>query len=699
MVSGRQSRWFAWSGVLWAGIVGVAAGLSAQEAQPAPRTIVVHVSTPAGKPAAGVPLVAGSLQAIGAQLDFTVATGSAVITDAQGRATLTVRPRAGGLDWPNLHVQADVVAEPPVRVPVPIEPTNDPVAVTLPPTGTVRVLVYDEDERPREGVRDVTLAAAGSRRFFDRLEVRGELEAEGSMFRWVALGQTLTVRASVAGLGRLQVERAGPTRAGELVVIDIRTNEQRLARVRVIDALGQPVPGRSLVAMLVTATRRDIFDMKTGPDGALTLRVPDEIAGVDAAQWLLVDPQRDGASAAVALDTPWLGVCDAGDIALAPGEVVAAGTVVDARGRPVAGLELEVPLSWRSGGKFTHQRSRKAHHLVVTDADGRFEVREHNPREGRVEARVAGTSFHLESAALTYGAVDQRLVAVRAGRMRIVLPELPVGTDARMLALKRRMRGPGSFGVPGGGERTTLPLPAGQASGSMLEFDGLMHGTYDLTLAGQAIDDPAVREIEVGEPADGEPEVVALAWQRFARRTTVLVVRPDGQSVRANLMSYRVSQGGFSGRGVSVGPEGASMLIPKGHRLVLQHPAWRTIEIRDPGDEVRFELEPRVAVELVLPEGVALPAGVRLQAMPEALAWLKRGSVELVTHGDQPLLIRADGVGPTEVTLSLPGDGGRNYKVVARYLVEIPEPAAEAEGVVRVPLPVTADDVRALNRR
>ncbi len=673
-------------------LVAILAIVTSAVAQVEPHELAVRVVDHRGKAAVGVPLVVGRVSPVGDSMSFSTLPKSKVKTDAEGRARFQIGTEPSR--WSNLHVQADIAADPPVRVPVPR--SRDEVVVTLPPTGSVRVIVFDDNGDALSGVRNVTLEVAGSKRFFDRLKVRGEIEEEGSLFRWVGLDLELSVRAAIEGVGSLHVRRPGPTIPTELAVFDISTRESSIARVEFVDALGKPLRNHSLVTVLSAGRSRRSFAVTTNEDGIVKLTVPKPFLDAADARWILCDVDAGGASFTLDLGVPWVGLRDVVGARLAPGEVVMRGRAVDTRGAPVSGLELDVPLSWISGARSrSHHGRRPAKHRVRTDEKGVFEVREHAPRDGgRVQAEAVG-GWQLERARVRYGDLDITLIARRPGRVELVMRGVPPGTDVSMLQLLRRNRGPGIFGA--NFEPLLTEAVGDSEAASVVAFDDLQHTTYDLYVGGMGRVKGLRPGIKVVEPTEDAAAVrVTYDWKQDLKLIRPRLIQPDGTAIAGSVMVYQVNGGGHSGRSAGVTPEGRPFLVPKRSRIVFEHPSWRSFELRELKEKMDIHVQPRFPARFVLPRGIELPRGVRVQTAVEELAWKGAGPVDIATHPGQPLTAMLDGAGNVVVTVSVPTPHGGDYDVAWQKTVVVPEPVGNT--VVEVPLPIdqeAIDDIRA----
>jgi hypothetical protein len=665
-------------------------GLPAQQPQPGDRQIVVSVKDADGRATRGVPIVLGHLRSIGDEQDFSrLDRGATALTDAAGRAVLTI---PAGTEITQLHAQALVLAEPPVRLSLAAMPAE--AALQLPPCGQVRVLVYDDQEHPRSGIAGIALRMVGNRRFFDHLDVPGEPEAEGAQFHHVALGLQLEARAALAGVnGALVARRAGPTRVGELVVIDLREQEGMQVSCRLLGLDGRPVAAARLGFVVRWDRNCQVTEVETGADGTFRYQVPDALASRADVALTLVRRGAEGrgylGSLAIPVGEPWRGERDLGDLALQQEPSLVRGRVLDPQGRPVAGLAITAPLAVTMGVTGLEVRTRRApRHDVVTDTDGRFEFFELAGPPVALPVEVHG-DWLLPPTTIATGGAPIDIAVLAPSKLRLQLTGVPEGVvvpGVRLLQQEQmRANGPGMI-LPAD-TRTTQ-------AGGVLEFTGLLPGTYDLELGAALGWGPfRLRDLAITPGVDcADARLQCKDWSSSLQLVSLRIIGPAGEPVAASVSIYEVAAHGFSGVGVPmrVG-QPLPVLLAKGRRLVVEAADSCTEVITDPPAQLEVRLRPRPRVRLAIARGELWPAGLRVQLGSPDSDFLGSARVEVSTSGEAQLSMQPRRIGKVAVTISAPvGDG--SWRPAWNGEIDV---AASADEQL-VELPITPEQLAAL---
>jgi large repetitive protein len=222
------------------------------------------------------------------------------------------------------------------------------------------------------------------------------------------------------------------------------------------------------------------------------------------------------------------------DLALEP-ESVIAGVVLSRDGKPVDGASVEAMMSSRSerGGRMFTTRS------MVSDAQGRFEIKELTPAEIRLHAK------HPE-----HGGTSEGPFAIAAGEKRPV--KLTLGNAGSIAGTVRY-----EDGSPAAGVRVTgfLPEPRQYATDTTAP-DGsfrllpLGKGEIDVAAAGGSSPDPAQRTKVV--LSEGEQKAgVELKIARSDKVIRGQVLAADGRPVSGASVSAGLERGGRAFRGDS----------------------------------------------------------------------------------------------------------------------------------------------------
>lgn len=321
------------------------------------RTVRVHVTDGAGGSVSDVPVRLGRRSAGGRSSEQRTSSPVGIATFEHAQLVLDGNDDAGvGFALPLLAPPFVAVGE---------TPPAEPIELVLPPTGSLRVALADEHDQPvldpRIGLN--VAAFAGPE--------RGEpLGPGGSWSRprldtdavarvpWLGVGLWLRVTATSRDPDSrhkpVVVDVAGPQRAGEFVECTLRWRAAAdascpLVTGRFVRGDGTPWRGGEVMAQVllfpmpavrptpltipVAADGRFQFVVRDSPPGGsrvyqLVAQEPPEFAGVEAR----LDLSRELAP----------GTTDVGDVVLAPGALLASGTVVDRRGAPIAGAALDV---------------------------------------------------------------------------------------------------------------------------------------------------------------------------------------------------------------------------------------------------------------------------------------------------------------------------------------------------------------------
>jgi hypothetical protein len=630
----------------------------------------VIVEDDRGRPAKGVMLVLGHDG--GDVFGFSTISGAApVTTDSQGTALLQCDAQQ---PLQNLFAEAQILIEPPIRLGLQTAPDGGaPHRLRLPPLGQVRVLAYDEQEHPLAGVTGVDLALQGNKRFFDRMRPVGTLQAEGALFSRVALGQQLLATATLQNTnGTLSVQQAGPTRAGELVVIDLRLRAANLLTMRVVGKDGVPATNTTLGAFLRTSKTCKTASLTTDADGMLRYLLPAGFVGEPDALLHLV---RRGDSefsdylgaTRVSLAEDWRGTRACGDVSLQDEPSTVGGTLVDPDGKPMAGVVLTASLSVLQSAQIQQAEREVPTHRVRTDAAGHFVFRELEPFDTKLLVQPEGDVFLLDDVTVHTDDKKAMLKGARPGSAIVQLPGLPAGMTVRCVALRRsENQGPGSFD-------TDTPTKKSTANG--LEFSGLRPGTYDLEIGTSGLGGAAHRiggfQVHSGARCE-DPRLRVLDWQDYLRLVHCTFEGDPALRTQAQLMVGEVQSNGYAWQGMgSLDRVRSPFLVVRNHKLAVFGPACESIVVDDPAADLKLTLTPRPQVRLSLPPKITLPANLHLILAADDRPWLDT-KVLVVTGTATSWNVTPDGHGKFTAILQAPRGNGE-YDEVWRAGVVVPE--------------------------
>lgn len=370
--------------LVFASLLSVAA---AQSPAPQAPPLEIVVRTRDGKPVADAPV------GLGDRSDRLMAGPTPRKTDRDGRIRLEVDRNLGTEVFVGVlgSFTSPCVQKVDLR-----QPSAEPVVITVPPCGQVRFLLYGLDEKPASGLGEASLRLVdgrGQRTSVPSLRSimsspppssPSERAPDSLLFGMVEVGHEVAVTVEVAGMARpLVFQGKGPTRAGELVVVDGRlTVGPPILSFRVVDQRGQPVVEERVGIVVRSEDQWRSSDAVTDADGRLVLPLE---SGEETDLWVM----RRRASAwteyrgAVhrVLGAVQPGPQELGDLGLVDEPVVARGRLVDGDRQPIADVWLQAQASIRhgiGGGSWTGE-FWFFEHRVRTAADGTFELREVDP--------------------------------------------------------------------------------------------------------------------------------------------------------------------------------------------------------------------------------------------------------------------------------------------------------------------------------
>ncbi len=567
------------------------------------RAVLVRVVGPDQKPVAGLPIDVGAMAMV---------MRPEAVTDAKGECVLGLR--AGASNAKVVLVQPRLIGHAESRELTGAHPPRGPVCFTLPASGMLRVIVYDQGEQPRTDVLSVNVRVVGDH--ITAMPVAATVESSGAMCR-VALGCQLDVSVNLRNqAGSLTAKCVGPTRAGELTICDVRSTQGPPVLAFVVLGIdGKPVAKERLAAVLLTEAFWRGVELLSDGEGRVRYAVPE---GMQAGLELVLlrrGPYRRGSptvyrgAVRVALPaTMGPGENLLPDVHLVAEPVVIAGCVVDDEGKPIAGATVNARPGWQrpshswSGGSFDN--------VARSDAEGRFELRDLvTPGVIKLNVQPELPTHASVNVELATGTTDARVTLVRQGRLHVVLAEVKGDRD-----LLR------AFLVPPGGvvespdegfplrADTWLSAPAGRYDCVVR----LMAGTQDLL---------RIADVTIGRGQDGEDARLSpLPWQQFVRPVTLTLVDAADKPV-AGIRVVQWIDSGKSGRQTSGGESDGNgqffTLVPKtGSRFVVaensfgQPSRFRRMELTQVTDDQRLVLQPKLKVRVKLVGDMALPTAL-----------------------------------------------------------------------------------------
>ncbi len=658
----------------------------------AQQFLAVRVVDSQGKPAAEVPVGFGNLFAQGPANRFFLAEHHG-LTDGAGRLRVP-RARVHGTD---LTVQVLVPTLQPVSTRLMLDTTGHQTEVPtlqLPPCGMVRVLLYDESERPIEGLQWVQLQPRQpGKDYLPNQTQPSQLTRGSALFRWVPLDLQLQAKVQVEGMtGTLTHEQDGPTHPGELVVCGVRmTAANPILRLRVLDTAGKPMANTRLGIARTTATSFDGSEVTTDAEGRLQWSI--DATWLEAAtdgQVLLLARGRGTkqtlyqGALAVPIANVKSGITDLGDVALVEEPVALRGIVLGDDGKPLAGITVSTTLSHheecQSSGTSSSGTALFFEHRVPTDAQGVFVLRELSPKDVPFRLTLTDTQWVLANdTSAAPRTTDLVLHAVRTGSAQLRLAN-PAWNDILQFQLVRD------------GSETTRSSP--ELRDGRFEWKGLVPGRYRLTVSTTDHDAEVLSDLEV--PANGpcaNPQLQNLDLAGHVQLLEV-TVRGPGKAPLGGFPIHCVhlrggGQGGNEHSATTSANGTVRMVLQlKGNTVWFAHADYRTTKVEAPTADFTIDLVARATARLLLPAGVKLPDGIRIVTQPTELPWWAETLLptETIWSGGKDVTFRPDREGELDLKV-LDRAGGVLWKG------RIHVPAGDAVDVI-VPLAAaTATDI------
>ena len=590
-------------------------------------TLRVHVVAGAGASQAGVPVAMGwRLRENGYERRRQIA---AAISDADGMASIAHAQLTPDSWWPTTTLSAWVTfaapgfAGPDVAIDLEAPPAQ-PIELVLPGTGRI---AFQADPACADGEASVLLYGLDADGQRSEVSAYGwrQLPASGQVeFDRVHLGQRFaaSLRSGVVGCRR---EFAGPTRAGEVVVVRFELPEQVVLRGRAVqddrpfarqrlryelqfrDATYQDADGR------LQRRPRAQGTTLSDADGRFAMLFDGSLRGCGVLScWLhplaeQSDPDHAGAWIDVQ-QLPLAGERDLGDVPLQVPPLLVDGEVFFDDGTPCRdhGVRVELPREPGESGVDWEQRwirlrvGGKGEHFTVrgTFAGPQLRLVADSPSAAADAGQMVSVPQH-----------GVRLVVTRAGSM---LARLRADGDFDPERIEVFLRLPGGERLPPPGVDSEV-----DADGALqYRIGGLRAGSYDFcaALPGQPQTEVRVRDVVVraGE-VTRDPRLDDLS---FAARKIMLRLLDahSGAAIegRAVVIFERPEGGRWSGIDFFAGQEIVVQGSPEGRICALDH---EPITVQLEGDQLTVRLPPcTVPTTLALagppPE---VPMGLRLR--------------------------------------------------------------------------------------
>jgi RNA polymerase sigma factor (sigma-70 family) len=593
--------------------------------------LVLEVLDVQGRAVAGVPV---GLSMRGVDHRDTLTWSSR--TGADGRATIpklehAMRNGAYPNDLPFVGIVGPSGSE--ITAVDPLNPPEDPVRLTLPACGSLRVRIAAPEKPTPANSFWVHVTELTPGRLPEEF-VRGKRHgltatlADGSTeVRWahVGLGLDLLVEAQPEGVLRAAPKRVrGPVREGEEVLVELplELEGSRIA-ARLIGPDGSPVRARwvemYVEAMDAQVARGERLERGTsGDDGRIVLGVPGALRGARCRWRLVAKAHTDQPLVAEARTLVPLasGELDLGDVQLSRPATFVAGQVLDARGAPAPGVQVSVARWTRMGGEGAPEMWNWTSGVQSpnTDAEGRFHLRD-DPPPGRyaIAARTGEFGFG-EFVPFERGQQDLvvRLPSLAGLAGRLLLPE---GVEAARLRVTIEAQ------IASGASRPSVVAPRPDGT---FDLGGLAAGSYRVSVRrawdGEGAALALVQDVLVSEgDVHRDPRLDPLDLREHLHALTLEIVDERGAPVPLGHVALQPhGPDGTVKPTVRVAFErGALRLCGVGRSsdVTVVAPGFRTVRVEDVSASRRIALEPGFQVRVRLPVGLALspePVGMRL---------------------------------------------------------------------------------------
>ena len=383
-----------------------------------------------------------------------------------------------------------------VRLPRP-DDAQDEIELQLPATGTIVVRWKGADSGRDD--RPTTFTLVGSTRAYQPRRATGRGEAT---FHHVPLRRKFDIHARSDSGVSARAKCRGPERARETIVCELEPIEPVRTVARLVNPSGEPLAHAALTVATLSRSVEAVADS----DGRVSLFEPGPYSGIArGAQWTARAGSRKFSSLRSGTSALVTGTRDAGDVVLAPTELILAGTLVDESRTPL-GLTDFVLTACRDDERgrslFTVDGKRHLRWSGRTDARGDFQVQGATHGDSihaglkdaivRVSVKRADFMDHHLFGRAPFGSENQTVQCERPGRVVVLFD--PTG-DLTSPDLVWKLRASGD-------ESTPIWSPERPEAGHVV-FPRVMPGNFDLTAyfrddRANVLSDPPAIEVQSG---------------------------------------------------------------------------------------------------------------------------------------------------------------------------------------------------------
>lgn len=503
----------------------------------------------------------------------------------------------------------------------------EPVRFTLPAAGSLAVRVLDAKRAPvADGTNvDMALILPGESRDVspfarqDRIRASRPTRLGVALFEHVELGVDLEVRVTgETSEPKARDVVAGPKAPGETVEATLVIGVDHPVLVfRAVDEAGAPL-SREKLELHSTFRSANMANSgnaftTTDDDGVFEHALPARFLDGDK-RTLRVEARGGEIGTLVDLSRAFEpGTNDMGDLPLVLPPLLVAGRVVDERGNPAAGANVQVEIPVRDAAapdRVWYWNEVPA--AAVSDRDGRFAARAF-VSERTVRATARRDALRSASVECAFGTGDVTLVLAGVGT---VLGSVKLDPGVPGDALEARL---GPSGV-GGGERSQADVDAERSAvepSGDFRFDARLPGTYrfSLRLRGMADEDDAELVAFDGVEVAGGKETRDPRLQDIDLRSRLGAFRldlvpPAGSTgeLKGNATFHASGTDGgtpqwkwFQGSPVTLVSPSESIDV------ALAVTGYRTVRLENLRGDREVKLEPALVVRLALPASFDIP--------------------------------------------------------------------------------------------
>jgi len=495
-------------------------------------------------------------------------------------------------------------------------PPAEPVRLVLPPTGSLRVRLVEENGEPstESGTLELNVrygdraGGASDVRRFDLHTYAYDYENGEVVIPFLGLGLELELRDLSPGQRNGPVERvSGPRRAGEEAKAELKRNPhaRKLRGRALLGESGAPLANARLRAVFATGQRAlgTVQPIRTDAQGAFELPLRGSWAPSDPRELRLSLPHGPGpllsASTDVSFAVPLAGA-DLGELRFERAQAAISGRVLDeTSGAPIAGARVTLEKRVISEGGARERWIGAGVPTALSDANGAFELHGDAP-SGTLALNASRTGYRpSERSFVTAGASGVELRLARGGGIEGALL-VDARIDPQLVDLRLAWND---------GTRSRTRRLGCDPSGAFT-VDGLEPRTYSLRALLSERARPLVEihgiEVRAGE-ITRDARLAAIDLREHLRPLRVLVTGPDGERVEQGLVSVLAPELGEQ-RWRSQHP------VEDGRATVLATEPTLELEISSHG--LRTKLVPNVRddLEVRLESGPALR--IRMQTDP-----------------------------------------------------------------------------------